>query len=235
MECLTEEMVDDPWPSTTRSVPYLRIATEPMLYLDCQSSNKDVDNTDDFYTPTLKLSQASDLSGKISIILWFVKSNLTPLPYYLVFLYTIIIIQNLETLQYLPHFLHRRTDTEACWGNGMISIEPLVFGMLIWKCGDLQSACPLVNLCFTMSFFCQLQWCPPTSSNTLFTHERIEDMMVQELESYLSLWFLMRLQPRPNMRDFWLCSPLMHLAVFPKTMPRDGFDALTCSVYSADN
>lgn len=73
-------------------------------------------------------------------------------------------------------------------------------------------------------------------SSYTFSHiKRWEDTTFHELQSYLRLWFLMRLQPSSNMREYWPCDPLMSSAVFPKMIPRDRFDVLMSVLHFAVN
>lgn len=62
-----------------------------------------------------------------------------------------------------------------------------------------------------------------------------EDTTVKEVRTYLGLRFLMGLQSKRQMRDFWSRDPLMSSAIFPQTMSRDRFDQLTAALHFADN
>jgi len=62
-----------------------------------------------------------------------------------------------------------------------------------------------------------------------------EDTTVKEVRTYLGLRFLMGLQSKRQMRDFWSRDPLMSLAIFPQMMSRDRFDQLTAALHFADN
>nr|XP_027217915.1 piggyBac transposable element-derived protein 4-like [Penaeus vannamei] len=62
-----------------------------------------------------------------------------------------------------------------------------------------------------------------------------EDTTVKEVRTYLGLRFLMGLQSKRQMRDFWSRDPLMSSAIFPQTMSRDRFDQLTEALHFADN
>ncbi|XP_037787732.1 piggyBac transposable element-derived protein 4-like [Penaeus monodon] len=62
-----------------------------------------------------------------------------------------------------------------------------------------------------------------------------EDTTVREVRSYVGLRFLVGLQSKRDQREWWSTDPFMSSSVFPKTMTRDRYDALTSALHFADN
>ncbi|XP_063585093.1 piggyBac transposable element-derived protein 4-like [Penaeus indicus] len=62
-----------------------------------------------------------------------------------------------------------------------------------------------------------------------------EDITVHEFRAYLGLLFLMGLQSMPYMQDFWSHDPLISSLIFSQTMSRDRFDAITLALHFVDN
>lgn len=61
------------------------------------------------------------------------------------------------------------------------------------------------------------------------------DISVSELKAYLSLWLLMGIVPRPELKWYWSTDPQHVMPVFSETMTKDRFEAITGCLHAADN
>ncbi|ROT79230.1 piggyBac transposase Uribo2 [Penaeus vannamei] len=240
-----EEAVDDPRPSTSRGVPRLRDAPDPLLYTFCHSSDEECGDSEEEYTPPAKHRrtkdhsdphfgddsdwEGSDSKDESELSDCESEEDFVPLD-----------DTSLDYDENLAEYVRRRWARTAPGISSFVwrkrENEPRRFDFTTApgvKVPDLdaESTPEEVFRQFLMQELYVAQNPRTRSAHT----KGWEDTTVKEVRTYLGLRFLMGLQSKRQMRVFWSRDPLMSSAIFPQTMSRDRFDQLTAALHFTDS
>lgn len=86
-----------------------------------------------------------------------------------------------------------------------------------------------------ISFFLSLRYYYQQSATYSAYKKAWFDISVSELKAYLSLWLLMCIVPRPELKWYWSTNPGHVMPVFSKTMTIDRFEAITWCLHATNS
>nr|XP_027233981.1 piggyBac transposable element-derived protein 4-like [Penaeus vannamei] len=246
-----EEAVDDPRPSTSRGVPRLRDAPDPLLYTFCHSSDEECGDSEEEYTPPAKHRrtkdhsdphfgddsdwEGSDSKDESELSDCESEEDFVPLD-----------DTSLDYDENLAEYVRRRWARTAPGISSFVwrkrENEPRRFDFTTApgvKVPDLdaESTPEEVFRQFLMQELLEkiVQYVAQNPRTRSAHTKGWEDTTVKEVRTYLGLRFLMGLQSKRQMRVFWSRDPLMSSAIFPQTMSRDRFDQLTAALHFTDS